>query len=72
MQKANLKLVEVVDEKQYPVEGMSCDVTLKAKDGEKVNFYKAKILTRPSLNKTELAKFKLVGDAPVYSAKSNF
>ncbi|RHN66906.1 putative Cystatin domain-containing protein [Medicago truncatula] len=60
MQRANLKFVEVVDVKQHMVVGMLCDVTLKAKDGERVNFYKAKILVRPSLNKVELPKFKLV------------
>jgi len=70
MQKANLEFVEVVDVKQF--KACWCDVTLKAKDGEKVNFYKAKILVGPSLNKKELTKFKLVGDAAVYSAKSNF
>jgi hypothetical protein len=72
MQKANLKFVEVVDVKQYLVAGMSYHVTLKAKDGEEVNFYKAKIWVRPWLNKEELTEFKLTGDAPVNSAKLNF
>lgn len=72
MQKANLKFVEVVDLKQYIGEGSFYSiyywyhVTLKAKDGEKVNFYKARILE--FWEKKELKKFKLVGDAPVYSA----
>lgn len=49
--------------KSYMVEGILYDVTLKAKDGEKMNFYKANIWVRPWLNKEELTEFRLAGDA---------
>ncbi|KEH15814.1 cysteine protease inhibitor cystatin, partial [Medicago truncatula] len=61
-EKANLKFVEVVDVNSYMVEGISYDVTLKAKDGEKMNFYKANIWVRPWLNKEELTEFRLAVD----------
>ncbi|PNX63661.1 cysteine proteinase inhibitor-like protein, partial [Trifolium pratense] len=69
---AILEFVKVVKAKVQDVAGVLYYITLKAKVGEKVNVYEAKILEQGWRDLKELTDFKLVGDAPsVDSVKSN-
>jgi len=63
MQNANLKFVKCLHFKRYP--GEFYHITLEAKDGEKVNVYRAEVEKRLYQQKGFLlTDFKLVGDAP--------
>jgi len=65
MQNANLKFVDGVDLKQYIVAGKLYHVTLKARDGKRLNVYKAEI--RKWLYEQKgflLTEFKRGCDAP--------
>jgi len=65
MQNANLKFVKCLHFKRYFVAGELYHITLEAKDGEKVNVYKAEVRERLYQQKGFLlTEFKLVGDAP--------
>jgi hypothetical protein len=65
MQNANLKFVKCLHFKRYFVAGEVYHITLEAKDGEKVNVYKAEVRERLYQQKGFLlTEFKLVDDAP--------
>lgn len=64
MQNGNLKFVKCLYFKMYSVAGQLYHITLEAKDGEKVNVYKAEVRERLYQQKGFLlTEFKLDGDA---------